>query len=153
MILPVSLAISIFQVEALLNYKTKDYKLISKIQLLDGKNWKIAINGSNSTSLEDKDNKEEFNFNNLSDLFKVFKNLNLGVAISYSNNGHTFTLKWKGDVGNDKFSYNPFSTLNKNFDEKTLKYIVALFKLSYKYESKENKKTNNNNYSANQLFI
>jgi hypothetical protein len=135
-LVPVSLAVSVVQLEGVYNYQLNDFKGLFKIQLIDGKNWKVSFNGSNSAKLgEDKPE-----FSKMGEIFTIFKQLNLGLAISYTINGHTFTLKWKGDVGKDNFSYDPFSTANANFDTETLKYIVSLLKFNYKYEVKSQKK-------------
>lgn len=131
-IVPVSLAFSIFQLEAVYDSKKK-LTVLLKIQLIDGKQWKISVNGSNAIDSKDF-------VNNFSNLYEKRETLKLGTSISYTVDGHTFTLKIKGDVGNKKFGFNPLSTSNKNFATDVLKYILTSIKLDYKYESKTNNK-------------
>ncbi len=132
-IIPLSLSLFIFQLEGVYNYAEDKFVYLGKIKLLDMKKWKILFNLSNS--IDYKDLKEE-----ISNLYKKQEKLNMNVSFSYTVDGHTFTLKIKGNVGNEKFTMNPFSSSNNNLKADLLKYIVPLIKLSYKYETQPDKK-------------
>lgn len=133
-IIPVSIELfSILQLEGVYDNNKKILTVLLKVQLINKKQWKVSINGSNTV------NSNEFT-DNFSTLYEKRESLNLAGSISYTVNGHTFTLKIKGNIGHKKFGFIPLSSSNTNFATDIFKYILPLIKLDYKYESQTNNK-------------
>lgn len=160
-IIPLSLEFfSRFQLESVIESSCK-LKAFLKIKILDNKVWKLSIGASNESDLKKEvntkevntkevDTKKEFDFSKITNIFSLLEKLSLNFAVSYTINGHTFTLKFRGNVGNtdskgdtkSTFTFNPFTYSNKHLDNKgLLKYICSVFKFDYKYETVNNSNT------------